>query len=83
MSVEDAFHYLESMAPDAGIQIQNIRLRELVYADDICLMASSHEHLQALIDALSSYCAVLQMEVSVLKTKMMVVSPVPAPAVAF
>ncbi len=76
-------HYLETMAPGAGIQIQHMRLRERVYADDICLMASSPTHLQALIDALSSYCAVLHMEVSVPKTKVMVVSPVPAPAVAF
>ncbi|DBA91826.1 TPA: hypothetical protein ACH3X1_015963 [Trebouxia sp. C0004] len=71
------------MAPAAGIQIRHLRLRELVYADDICLMASSPEHLQALIDALSSYCAILHMEISILKTKVMVVSPVPAPAVAF
>ncbi len=75
-------HYLETMAPAAGIQIQHLRLRELVYADDICLMASP-EHLQALVDAMSSYCAILHMEISVLKTKVMVVSPVPAPAVAF
>ncbi|DBA94454.1 TPA: hypothetical protein ACH3X1_002049 [Trebouxia sp. C0004] len=46
-------------------------------------MASSPEHLQALIDALSSYCAILHMEISILKTKVMVVSPVPVPAVAF
>ena len=65
------------------IFFQRLRLRELVYADDICLMASSPEHLQALIDALSSYCAVLHMEISVLKTKVMIVSHVPAPAVAF
>ena len=71
------------MAPAAGVQIQHMRLRELVYADDICLMASSPEHLQALIDALYSYCAILHMMISVPKTKIMVVSPVPAPAVAF
>ncbi len=81
--VDGLHHYLETMAPAAGIQIQHMRLRELVYADDICLMASSPEHLQALIDALSSYCAILHMEISVLKTKVMVVSSVPAPAVAF
>ncbi|DBB04078.1 TPA: hypothetical protein ACH3X1_013131 [Trebouxia sp. C0004] len=46
-------------------------------------MASSPEHLQALIDALSSYCAILHMQISVPKTKIMVVSPVAAPAVAF
>ena len=51
--------YLETVAPAAAIQIQHMRLRELVYADDICLMASLPEHLQALIDALSSYCAIL------------------------
>ena len=54
-------------------------------------MASSPEHLQALIDALFSYCAALHMEISVPKTKItvispvpaLIISPVPAPAVAF
>ncbi|DBA92296.1 TPA: hypothetical protein ACH3X2_003720 [Trebouxia sp. C0005] len=46
-------------------------------------MASSPEHLQALIDALSSYCALLHMEISVPKTKVLTVSPVPVPTVAF
>ena len=76
-------HYLEVVAPAAGIQIEHIRLRELVYADEICLMASLPEQLQALIDAFSSYCAIMHMEISVPKTKVMVVSPVPAPAAAF
>ena len=81
--IDGLHHYLETVVPAAGIQIQHMRLRELVYADDICLMASSPEHLQALIDALSSYCAVLHMEISVPKTKVLIVSPVPVPAVAF
>ena len=63
--------------------IQHERLRELVYADVIYLMASSPGQLQALIGALSSYCAVLHMEISVPRTKVMVASPAPAPAVAF
>ncbi|KAA6423862.1 MAG: hypothetical protein FRX49_06432 [Trebouxia sp. A1-2] len=67
--IDGLHHYLETVVPAAGIQIQHMRLRELVYADDICLMASSPEHLQALIDALSSYCALLHMEISVPKTK--------------
>ena len=37
-------------------------------------MASSPEHLQALIDALAVYCATLHMGVNVAKTKVMVVS---------
>ena len=81
--IDGLHHYLETVAPAAGIQIQHMRLRELVYADDICLVASSPEQLQALIDALSSYCAMLHMEISVPKTKVMVVSRVPLSAAAF
>lgn len=39
------------------------------------------EQLQALIDALAAYCATVRLEISVLKTKVMVVSPMPAPIV--
>ena len=60
-----------------------MRLRDLVYADDICLLASSPEQLQALIDALAAYCATLQVEISVPKMKVMVVSVIPAPAMSF
>ena len=60
-----------------------MRLMELIYADDICLLALSPEQLQALIDALAAYCATLQMEISVPKTKVMVVSAVPALIVTF
>ncbi|KAL3142317.1 hypothetical protein ABBQ38_002658 [Trebouxia sp. C0009 RCD-2024] len=65
---------LETAAPRVGVQIQHMRLKELVYADDTCLMASSPEQLQALIDALAAYCATLHMEISVPKTKVMVVA---------
>ena len=81
--IDGLHHYLETAVPTAGIQILQMRLRELVYADDICLLASSPEQLQALIDALAAYCATLQMEISVPKTKVMVVTAVPAPVVAF
>ncbi len=47
-------------------------LCELVYANDICLMASSTEHLQALLNALASCRALRHMEISVPKTKVMV-----------
>ena len=72
--IDGLHHFLETAAPWAGVQIRHIRLRELVYADDICLMASSPEQLQALIDALAAYCATLHMGVSVPKTKIMAVS---------
>jgi len=51
-------------------------LCELVYANDICLMASSTEHLQALLNALASCRALRHMEISVPKTKVMVASSV-------
>lgn len=56
---------------------------ELVYADDICLMASSPEQLQALVVALAAYCATLHMEISVPKTKVMVVSVARIPHTLF
>ncbi len=62
------------MAPAAGVQIQHLRLTDLVYADDICLLAGNPQHLQALIDALVRYCAMSLMEISVARTNVMVVS---------
>ena len=73
-------HYLDTVAPAVGRQIQHMWLRKLAYA---CLMASSSEQLQALITALPSYCAMLHMDISVPKAKVMVAPPVPALAVAF
>ncbi len=35
------------MAPAAGVQIRHLRLTDLVYADDICLLAGSPQDLQA------------------------------------
>ena len=69
------------------VQVWHLKLTDLVYADDICLLASSSQHLQALMGALVNYCAILHMQVSVAKTKVMVVSkpsarsPTPAAAV--
>ena len=72
--IDGLHHHLQTMAAAAGVQIRQLRLTDLVYADDICLLAGSPQHLQALIDALVGYCATLHMEISVAKTKVMVVS---------
>ena len=53
-------HFLKTAIPTAGILMLKMRLRELVYAGDICLLASLPEQLQALIDALTAYYATLQ-----------------------
>ena len=55
--IDGLHHYLEAAVPMAGIRILQMRLRELVYADDICLLAFSPEQIQALIDALAAFCA--------------------------
>ena len=83
--IDGLHHNMGTAVPTAEIHILQMRLREVVYicADDICLLASLLEQLQALIDALAAYCATLQMEISVPKTKVMVVSAVPALVVTF
>ena len=72
--IDGLHHHLQTTAPAAGVQIRHLRLTDLVYADEICLLAGSPQHLQALIDALVGYCAMLHMEISAAKTKVMVVS---------
>ena len=72
--IDGLHHHLQTACPAAGIKLQSLRLTDLVYADDICLMASSPAHLQALLDALALFCQTLQMEISVAKTKVMVVA---------
>ena len=64
---------MQTTAPAAGVQLRHLRLTDLVYADDTCLMASSLEHLQAHIDALAVCCATIAMEINVAKRKVMVV----------
>ena len=72
--IDGLHNHLQTTAPTAGVQIRHLRLTDLVYADDICLVAGSPEHLQALIDALAVYCATLHMDINVAKTKVMAVS---------
>ncbi len=67
--IDGLHHYLQTTAPAVRVQIRHLKLTDLVYADDICLLAGSPQHLQALIDALVGYCATLHMEISVAKTK--------------
>ena len=68
--IDGLHHHFQTNVPAAGVQVGHIKLTDLVYADDICLMASSPEDLQALIDAMAVCCATL---INVAKTKVMVV----------
>lgn len=55
-------------------QFRHVRLEVLVCADDICLMASCSEHLQALVNALAAYSATLHMDTKAAAMKKMEVS---------
>ena len=68
LCIDGLHHYLESVVSTAGVALRNMHLRELVYADDICLPATCSEDLQALIDALAAYESMLHVE----KTKVIV-----------
>lgn len=57
---------------DAGVRLRDLRLTDFKYAEDICLLAASPEQLQALPDALHTYCKLICMTVSSEKTKVMV-----------
>ncbi len=66
-------HHLQVSVPDAGIKIQHTRLTDMEYADDVFLLAHCPSHLQALITALADYCQQLHTQVSIAKTKVMII----------
>ena len=66
-------HHLQVSVPYAGIKIQHTRLTDMEYADDVFLLAHCPSHLQALITALADYCQELHMQVSIAKTKVMII----------
>ena len=69
--------------PTASIALRNMHLRELVYADDICLLATWPGDLQALIDALAAYIGMLHIEISAAKTQVMALFASGVPASSF
>ena len=73
-SITVCIQYLQTAAPAAELQTRHLWLTDLIYPDDVCLMASSPEHPQAIIDALAVYFATLGIETNVAGTKVMVVS---------
>ena len=71
--IDGLHHHLQSTCPDAGVKVPSLRLTDLVYADDICLMATSAAQLQALVNALATFCQILHMQISVAKPETIVV----------
>ena len=69
----DFHHPLHFSVPNADIKIQHTRLTDMEYANDVFLLAYGPSHLQALITALADYCQKLHMQVSIAKTKVMII----------
>jgi hypothetical protein len=60
---------------DGGIEVLDNLLPGLLYADDICLTASSAEQLQRMITICDNWCRKWRMEINLKKSKVMVVLP--------
>jgi len=56
-----------------GIQINNVHLTHIAYADDIVLLANSAEQLQLNINCLHDFCRKWHLIVNVNKTKVMTI----------
>jgi hypothetical protein len=59
----------------AGVQMGGLNLLDLLYADDMAMMASILEHLDQMCEKLGQFCEEQQMEVNVPKTKYVVFRP--------
>lgn len=56
-------------------QISKLFIMEMLYADDVCLMADSAEALQSYVDSLNTSCRQFGLVISVTKTQVLVQTP--------
>jgi hypothetical protein len=59
--------WLDKRLPECGVTLGAEKLRLLLYADDLTLLAASPEELQALLDCLQTFCDRYQLHVNVAK----------------
>jgi len=73
----DILHeHIRKTCPHMGVQLENLyRICDIFYADDVTLVAQSHEELQSLLEALSIFCHETSMLVNVPKTKVIAFNP--------
>ena len=64
--------WLAARLPDMGVQLGSELIRLLLYADDVTLLASSAEQLQALLDCLHEFCSQYSLQVNVSKCAVVV-----------
>lgn len=67
--------YLASYAPSTGVMLNGRRLRMLLYADDMVLLASNAQGLQDQLNVLRCFCSANHLEVNVQKTEIVVFGP--------
>lgn len=72
MGYTNTFRHLQDNVPDAGVRVQAWRVTDFKYADDVCLLACTPWHVQALLASMQSYCATVQMTISPEKPKVMI-----------
>jgi endonuclease/exonuclease/phosphatase family metal-dependent hydrolase len=72
MFIDEVEHWLREHAPEAGVMLGQRKLQDLLYADDIVLLASSPSQLQQLLDALHAFCQDRGMTVNLSKTEIVV-----------
>lgn len=65
--INDLHEYLEG-----GLYVKNLNIRLLLYADDIVVMADDVKVLQKMINNLENYCSNWNLQVNLLKSKIMV-----------
>ena len=64
--------WLRDRLPGAGIQLGDMLLQMLLYADDMALLAANPETLQRQLNLLHEFCVAKGMEVNVAKTEIVV-----------
>ena len=69
--VEDSEMYLQSEI-ESGINVNDINLVLLFFADDMVVLAETPEDLQNSLDSLYQYCLFWNLEVNTIKTKCIV-----------
>lgn len=71
--VEQMHYLIQEKVPGAGPVIDGMHVPDIMYADDVILLAIDDEHeLQQLIQVLDLFCFLFGMEVNMQKTKVMI-----------
>ncbi len=74
--IDMLYEHLLKKCPNIGVQLNDLyRLCALFFADDVALIAESQSDLQALLDALATFCLNTKMLVNVSKTKFTTMLP--------